>query len=134
MEARCYHRMLDYLLELTGISKYKQIDYTSPNNITGGWNHRLHFILDGKDLGQLRPKLRKGGIKVLTNILTGVDTPRDTKFDRIYRDLYRDPEEFNYLITRAKDYKDCLGGGWSSMIPAYWVNDKLFAAMECSCF
>lgn len=136
MEVGSLYDMRKYMSELSGISPYKEVVFE--NTQQSGFSYRNRFVLNGVEIGPLAKVFRKGGIQVLTNNehVSGFaavgDLPLDTKFDKIYRRVLRDIDEFGIKYTHAGDYKDCLGGGAYSMVPRFRVNDRFFAAMECS--
>lgn len=128
----CYHRMIDYLAELDNTSPRKELTFQTREE--AGLSYANHYWLNGKDLGALTQVHRKGAILVLTDQMTKTrDLPYDTQFDKITRKVYKSVEEFNTPVTKAGEYTDSLGGGWSSKVQRYKVKDKYFAAMECSC-
>lgn len=128
----CYHSMIQYLAELDNTSPYKELIFQTREE--AGLSYLNHYWLNGEDLGALTQTHRKGGILVLTDQMTkSKDLPYNTQFDKITRQIYKSPEEFNTPITKAGQYNDSLGGGWSSKVQRYKVKDKYFAAMECTC-
>lgn len=128
----CYHSMLQYLAELDNTSPKKELVFKTYKE--AGLDTRNNYWLDGKNLGALTQIHRKGGILVLTDQLTKtLSLPLDTKFDKVVKKVYKSVEEFNTPVVKAGEYKDSLGGGWSSKVQRYKVKDKYFAAMECTC-
>lgn len=129
----CYHRMLDYLSEITGKSRFIEQEFKDISEVDR-LTYNTHFILNGEDLGQLQYIFRKGAVKMLTRVIDKtVDISLDTKFDRIYRIINRPLKDFGIEPIKVGKYKDSLGGGWYSTVDLYQVNDKFFAMMECTC-
>ena len=130
---RCYHDMLKYLSEITGLSYYVEVDVPNINEVKS-FNHRLHFILNEVDIGYLMKPQIKGGSWILYSPISSLELPYDTKFDRIYYNVLRPMTDYPIKPEPYGKYKDSLGGGWYQTVQQYKVNDKVFAMMECSCF
>lgn len=131
-EPGCYHDMLDYLSEKTGLSKHVKLSINSVYEIKS-FNERVHFIYKGVDLGQMVKHQIKGGITELRTMDKSISLPMNTVFDEIYEVKFRKFTDFNYPIEKAGKYKDSLGGGWYSKVDQYKIDDRLFAMMECTC-
>lgn len=123
----CYHSMLKYLSEKTGIPATYEVN-VKPDN----FHSDVFYVLRGTTY-RLHKLMKKGGIPYLFDQFTHQPLfPLDTKFDRKYVVKNRKPEDFNYPIWKCGTYKDSLGGGWYSKVPLYKVDDQYFAMMECS--
>lgn len=124
----CYHSMLRYLSEKTGISLFKEVVtksvwvtskhtgkkklmYNSSNIVVVDQNENRHAYM--KD--QKRYDLR--GIEASYFLVS----------------VLRPSEEFGVKINDAGNYRDSLGGGWYSNCNMYEVDGKIFATMECAC-
>ena len=129
----CYHSMLKYMSDLSGISYMKKLSFKSVEE--SGLSYANHFILNGEDLGALTKIYRKGGILVLTDQFSkSLNIPINTEFDEIFRLVPRKIEEFGIPFQKVGNYTDSLGGGWTCKVPRYRVKDKFFAEIECTCF
>lgn len=129
----CYHSMLNYLSQITGISRTKEVEIPNIAAVKK-FNYSTHFILNGSELGSLQPITKKGGVKVLTTKpMSTLELPIDQVFDRIYIIEDRKPPEFGITPNKAGNYKDSLGGGWYSTVSLLEINGHYFAMMECSC-
>jgi hypothetical protein len=124
----CYHRLIEYLSEKTGISVTKEIvcktvwkksPHTGKNKLV----YRAYDITVVDKDGQRHPfmenekRFDKRGIEA----------------DYFIVSITRPVDEFGVKINNAGNYRDSLGGGWHSNCNLYEVDGKYFAMMECSC-
>lgn len=124
----CYHRLIEYLAQKTGISANKEIVTKSV------WKTSQHT-------GKKKLVYRACDITVVDK--DGQRHPfmeNEKRFDKrgIEADYFavmisRPLDEFGVKINNAGNYLDSLGGGWHSNCNLYEVDGKYFAMMECSC-
>lgn len=117
----CYHSMIKYLSELTGITmgktikidgvkKGKKLLYKSYHiNVVDSRGERFSYIEEGKRYDE-----------------------RGIMADHFEIWVYRDEEEFGIPISKVGKYKDWEGDGYF-LIDLMKVNDKYFAYIGCSC-
>lgn len=137
----CYHQMLKYLSELSGIpiTEAVQLPYNEVfgvskkgNKIVKYPSYNINFVINGRLVGYLTKVMRKGNIPVLTN--GKEDFPYDVNIDHFIVIRNRDIHSFGVsIIDHNKSYNDSLGGGWYQKVQLYEVNNKYFAMMDCSC-
>lgn len=124
----CYHSMLRYLSEKTGISLFKEIEkqqvwatsrhtgkkkllYNSCNIIVVDKGGNRHSYMKNQKRYDVR----------------GIES------SHFLVSVMRDTVEFGLKINDAGNYRDSLGGGWYSNCNLYEVDGKYFATSECAC-
>lgn len=123
----CYHSMLAYLSELSGISARKEIKKNKVIYSLGSGKPKLQFkswdiiVVD-----------REGNKHSYMENCKRYDE-RGIVVDHFLVMVNRSLDEFGIEIEDAGSYKDCLGGGWHQMVQLFKVNDQYFATMDCSC-
>ena len=134
----CYHSMINYLSELSGISTHKEIRIDDPQKLRSkpkvGYSGK-------KKSGRLL--YSSYNIKVVDkdgNVHPYHNQEKSQRYDQagIIADHFlvtvrRNIEEFGIKVNPAGKYKDSLGGGWYQMVTMWQVNDQFFADMDCSC-
>lgn len=122
----CYHSMIDYLSEITGISKRKDIRLDNVWMFKSG-KKRLRFkshnitVVD-KD-GQKHSYIDSQNKRF---------DQRGIVADYFIANITRPIEEFGIEIKSIGTYKDSLGGGWYQNVSMLQINDKFFAMMDCA--
>lgn len=123
----CYHRMLEYLSNKTGIPVTYELNVGADN-----FHSDVIYELRGTKY-KLKKLMIKGGTPYLWDQQTNTPLfPLTTKFDRKYVVKRRKPEDFNYPIWKCGTYRDSHTGGSYSKVPMYKVDDQYFAMMECA--
>jgi hypothetical protein len=124
----CYHRLIEYLAQKTGISANKEIVTKSV------WKTSQHT-------GKKKLVYRACDITVVDkegnrHLFMENEKPFDKRgieADYFIVSITRPVDEFGVKINNAGNYRDSLGGGWYSNCNMYEVDGKYFAYMECSC-
>ena len=140
----CYHQLLDYLSQKTGIAKYKTLTliesdlyYIDKNgkqkckysykplkcfNSDGVWHHPKYssnrLCEFGKMLDMRKPYL----------------SDSEFKFDYYTIDIRLNITDFDVKLNKCGKYRDSLGGGWYSDIDLFELDGLYFAPdFDCSC-
>jgi hypothetical protein len=124
----CYHSMLRYLSEKTGIRMFKEIE-------------RQTVWVTSRHTGKKKLMYCSGNIVVVDKDGNRHAYMKDQKrYDLrgveasyFLVSVMRTPEEFGVKINDAGNYRDSLGGGWYSNCNLYEVDGKYFATSECAC-
>lgn len=123
----CYHSMISYLSEISGISAKKDIEVNSVWNTMKSGKKKLKFkswnitVVD-KD-GNKYAYMQAGNKRFdQCGIIA----------DKFIVSVTRNMNEFGIEVKSAGSYKDSLGGGWHQMVQRYQINDKYFAMMDCA--
>lgn len=137
----CFHSMITYLSELTGLSKSVQKELIVKEY------EDLFKMTKSKPPYKSKRKLRYQAQSITVVLPDGQLIPfynKEThkRFDElgikadhfiIRWEQYRPLDDFNIKIKNEGSYKDSLGGGWHSTVSLYSINDKYFAPqMECA--
>lgn len=130
----CYHDAIKYCEEKTGISRNKEVFF---DNIDKLYNKpHPHSAKPKRKL-----KFKSHDIYVIDESgKTWQFFENNKRFDvsgiiakRFRVNVIRPLPEFGVEIKYVKDYQDSLGGGWSTMVSRFQIDDKYFANMECTC-
>lgn len=124
----CYHSLLKYLSEKTGISLKKEVIVknvwkTSPHTGKKKLEYRAMDITVVDKDGQKHPfmdnqiRFDKRGIVA----------------DHFICNVPRLISEYGVDVRNAGNYRDSLGGGWYSNCALFEIDGMYFASMECSC-
>lgn len=130
----CYHDALEYCEKKTGIPRNKDIFFDSVEKLYN--KPHPHAQKPKRKL-----KFKAYDIYVIdANGKSWQFYDNHKRFDergivaKQFRvSVLRPLSEFGVEIKYVKDYQDSLGGGWSSMVSRYQIDDKYFADMECTC-
>jgi len=124
----CYHKLIEYLSQKTGISQFKevikkQVWKTSPH--TG--KKKLIYMA-----ANIVVVDKKGNRHAFMKDQKRYDL-RGIEADHFAVSVMRDSDEFGVKVNHAGNYRDSLGGGWYSNCSLLEVDGKYFATMECAC-
>lgn len=124
----CYHGLLKYLADKTGISLNKDIVTKNVYKVskhTGKkkLQYRAMDVTVVDKEGQRHPFMDNQKRYDLRGIIA----------DHFIVNVPRIISEFGIDVREAGNYRDSLGGGWYSNCALYEVDGKYFAAMECAC-
>lgn len=124
----CYHQLLGYLSEKTGISLRKDIVTQQVYKIN-------------KRTGKKKLDYRAMDITVVDKDENRHPFIKDQKRYDLFGivaayfivNVPRMIAEFGIEVNDAGNYRDSLGGGWYSNCPLFEIDGKYFASMECTC-
>ncbi len=122
-EPGCYHSMIKYLAEMENTTVYKTIIFKMLADLYEG---------NGK-----KPKLKYKSHKIQA-MVNGRLIPFVNQGHRVIGSEYhvtimKSLNDFTTKPISSGTYNDSLGGGWSSNVALYKINDNYFAMMECTC-
>lgn len=124
----CYHSLLRYLSEKTGICLNKEIEVknvwkTSPHTGKKKLVYRAVDITVVDKDGQRHPFMQDQKRFDLRGIIA----------DHFICNVPRIISEYGIEVRGAGNYRDSLGGGWYCNCAMFEIDGKFFASMECSC-
>lgn len=125
----CYHSALQYLSEVTGISRTKEIKVKTINGLKQGKrlmykSYDINVVdKDGNKFAYMQAG--KGG--PLRFDQAGIVA------DHFIVTVNKSLSEFGVEIKGEGNYKDSLGGGWHQTVSLFSINGNYFANMDCAC-
>ena len=134
----CYHRALDHLCMLTGLSKTKEVIINKPEYLRS----RPHPHRQNKS--SFKTKLLYPADKIRIETECGKTVPYfpqpNKRFDQcgyVFKsakvEINKSIKDFPVEVEQCGTYTDCLGGGWTQKVSLYRIGDFYFANMDCSC-
>ncbi len=124
----CYHSMLRYLSEKTGISLFKEI-IKQQVWVTSRHTGKKKLVYIASNITVVD---KEGNRHAFMKDQKRYDL-RGIEANYFAVSVLRDSEEFGIKINDAGNYRDSLGGGWYSNCSLLEVDGKYFATMECAC-
>lgn len=123
----CYHSLLKYLSELTGISETKDIIIKDLKGLRNKSGKRLAYRASHITVVDC------SGDKHSYMIDNKRFDERGITLDHFLVQIRRPIEEFNIELKFEGNYQDSLEGGWSCTISLFSINNQFFApSMECA--